>query len=315
MKKYLLALIYIIPAILIAAYFLINNQVLINLNFDQKNVNFTINNKTQECLELNCEVLIPRNLKTIAFEKEGFVSGNIPINTYKSQEYTVELLKKFSLISVENVTFEEPFILKNSENKIILYTNFGTLFPVASFPNLDLNSSIFYSSDLNYVLLVDSKTNNKYLLDIKNNKKSQLDINSTGSEYKVFNNGDVAYKNTNLIYERVNQKLENVLFYNVDSLDYIFELDDEKLLVISKSIDNIFVDENGINFTFEVLQSLSSTDNEFANYKLYISDKNTSFKQLFDLKDYQYPFKLIKNYKGEYKIYLQSSNDLFEISL
>jgi len=313
MKK-LIFLLYLIPAIFISGFFLMYNQVEILVNVDQGNVELYYNNQSQVCASFQCKLLVPRNLKNINYKKENIVPGILKIDTYKDREYSIKTNKIAFLRETKTYgTQEEPFIVRKEGEKFVLFSNFESPFPLASFPSFKVSPSIFYSENLNYILLREDKSNSYYLFDTKNNKKTQIQSLESQGEIKVLNNGDLLYMNTDGLLNQVDKNNQIINYYNLESIDHFLEID-QGFLILTKDMAGVLTDKDGINFAYELSKSVFINQAE-ENYKIYLFKNKADYSKVLDVNSKSGPFRLISFPKVNNKIYLESLDGLFEIEL
>ena len=316
MKEKLIFLLYLIPAILISSFFLIHNQVEIVLKSDQKGLEFTYDNQVEQCQSNECKFLVPRNLKAIQYSKENILPGVLKINTFKSREYFVKT-QKIAFLKEVNIDLgksQKPFLVKKENEKYILFANYESLFPLASFPSFKNIPEIFYSENLNFILLKESSSDSFYLFDTKNNKKVQIEAFEHQEEIKVLNSGDLLYKNDDGPLIQIDRDKQIKGFYKLETLDHILELDNGSLLIIAKDIASVLTNEDGINFAYEVSKSIFNNQTE-ESYKVYLYKNESNISEVLDLKSKSGPFRLLRVPKVNNKIYLESLDGLFEIEL
>ena len=315
MKNKLIFLLYLLPAIGIIVYFSFNNQVLIQVTSNQEGIEYLIDQEEIRCEKLTCEIQVPRSLKLLKYRKENFLEGSIKINTYKNKEYQFDLTKvaHVSKSEIKKSDILPPFIVEIKNNKLILFSNQEKPFALASFPGIKNTPDLYYSTNLNYILLVDKLENNKYLFDTKNNQTQKLDkVNA--QDFIVLNDGGLIYRNQNGVLARTDNKFNEIKYFNLESLKHIVQSNDDSLMIISKDISSVFTDQEGINFAYEVSKSfLANQDSK--PYSLFLIKGNSNPKELIKLTDLNENISFVRDIKANNKIYLESSEGIFEIKL
>jgi len=315
MKNKLIFLLYLLPAIAIIVYFSINNQVLIQVTSNHEGVEYLVNRQAIRCEKLTCEIQVPRSLKMLKYNKDNFLAGSIKIDTYKNKEYQFELIKvaHVSKVEINKSEILSPFLLEIKNNKLVLFSNQENPFPLASFPGIKNNPDLYYSTNLNYVLLVDKLENHKYLFDTKNNQTQKLD-DVNGQDFIVLNDGGLIYRKENGVLVRTDSKFNEIDYYNLASLNHIVQAFDDSLMIISKDINSVFTDQEGVNFAYEVSKSfLSSQDSK--PYSLFLIKENSKPNELINLSNLNENIGFVRDLKANNKIYLESSEGIFEIKL
>ena len=316
MKNKLVFLVYFLPSILIAAFFTVNNTVLISVTSNVEGVKYEYDRSTYICSDKKCEIHVPRNLKKLKYSKEDFVTDFISLDTYKNTNYEIKLIKdaKYQKVESSLASYDPPFLAEKENEKIILYSNQKKLIPLASFPGFNSVPDLIYSSNLRFILLISEDFKQKYLFDLNTGSKFDLSLIISGENFKVLNNGDVLQVTNQGLIQRVNRFGLITKTFNIDSLEYIHQVQDGTILLITQNISNVFQSPEIVDFAISASEILLLGRGP-STYSLFALEKNEQPKEILKFIDLKLPSKILTLPKVNNKIYLESPDGLFEIEL
>ena len=316
MKNKLVFLFYLLPSVLIVVFFTLNNTVLISVTSNVEGIKYEYEKNSYVCNVKSCEIQVPRSLRRLKYSKEGFADDFIAINTYKNTNYKIDLIKVTSYKKVDSslASFTQPFVAESKNDKIILYSNQKKLIPLASFPGLSSVPQLIYSSNLRFVLLLSEDFKQKYLFDLNTGSKFDLSQIIKGQDFKVLNDGDILQVSNQGLIQSVNRFGVISQTYNIDSLEYIHQIQSGTILLITQNISNVFTSPEIVDFAISASEILL-LGVEPEPYGLYALKKTELPKEILKFTDLNTPSRIITLPKVNNKIYLESPDGLFEIEL
>jgi len=324
MKKFLIFLLYLIPALAIAIFYIFFNQTEISIQTNLTSFEYSVNGDSYTCPDSSCSQIVKNGSLMVSVKKEGFISQDLKQDTSQSTTFAFQLKELPHLDEVSKPDLTSPYTIQEAGgNKVVYLQADGKEKAITSFGSLSSRSKVQASANGQFLLIRDSATSKNYLYDtvqknkevLKNTIFNQPRTNS--QEVKLLNSGNILLANLDNQVLEINKQGDQVNSYSLAALDHIQELQDGSWLIINNTQGFQIATTESQIILEQLTAVIQNQDLEALSTHIYLHNPTTNSTQAIidlegDLDEYKLHY-AIKN--GQEKVYLEDQDQFFEIAL